>query len=221
MTTAIWQDVRYTLRTLRANPVFTGVAVLSLALGIGANTAIFSILNALMLRELPVSRPDQLVQVSGVYRNGSEVPFSFPMFQEIERRQRAFSGVFAWTGGSESNVEVNGSPLLATKRAVTGNYYSELSVSPLLGRLLDANDIHGADADPVAVVSYGFWQRRFGATPAVIGKTLRLEGHLFTIVGVTRKWFAGMTTGAPPDVTVPIGAPGSKAITNPAMLWLF
>jgi hypothetical protein len=111
------QDARYTLRTLRANPVFTGVAVLSLALGIGANTAIFSILNALMLRELPVWRPEQLVEISGVYRNGSEVPFSFPMFEELRQRQRAFSDVFAWTGGSESNVGVNGSPLLATKES--------------------------------------------------------------------------------------------------------
>jgi predicted permease len=221
MIPATWQDTRYTLRALRTNPMFTAIAVLSLALGIGANTAIFSILNALMLRELPVWRPERLVEISGVYRNGSEVPFSFPMFEEIEHRQRAFSGVFAWTAGSEANVEVNGAPLLATKRAVTGNYYSELRVSPLLGRLLTANDTHGTKADPVAVLSYSFWQRQFGSDPAIIGKTLRLEGHVFTIVGVTRKWFAGMTTGTPPDVTVLIGAPGSEAITNPAVLWLF
>ncbi len=216
-----WQDLRYGLRTLRANPGFSVIAVLSLALGVGANTAIFTILNALVLRELPVWQPERLVEIGGVYRNGSKVPFSFPMFQEIERRQRAFSSVFGWSFGLSSNVELNGTLSLADVNSVTGNYYDELGATPLVGRLIEAGDIRGTQANPVAVVSYGFWNDRLGHDPAAIGKTLRIDGHLFTIVGVTRMWFAGMTPGSPPEVTIPVGVAGMGDLTSRSLLWLF
>ncbi|MGA8597676.1 MAG: ABC transporter permease [Bryobacteraceae bacterium] len=218
---SFWQDLRYGLRTLRANPGFTAVAVLSLALGIGANTAIFTILNALVLRELPVWRPERLVEITGVYRNGSKVPFSFPMFQEIERRQRSFSSIFGWSFGLSLNVELNGTLLLTDVNSVTGNYYSELRATPLIGRLIEARDIRGTQADPVAVVSYGFWNDRLGHDSTAVGKTLRIDGHLFTIVGVTRKWFTGMTPGSPPDVTIPVGVAGMGDLTSRSLLWLF
>ena len=116
---------------LGKNPGFTTVAVLSLALGIGANTAVFSLLDALLLRDLPVRQPERLAELSVVRRN-DKIPLSFPMFREIERGQRVFSGLIGWSGVWMFNVEVNGVPSLGDVRTVTGNYYSELGVTPLL-----------------------------------------------------------------------------------------
>lgn len=224
----LWETLRYTLRTLSKSPVFTSVAILSLALGIGANTAIFTLINALLLRDLPVRQPERLVQLVAVRPDG-KVPFSYPMFREVERAQRVFTGLIGWGAAGMFNVEVNGVLAQNHLMSVTGNCYSELGVTPLLGRLLipeDSNPNGGATSQ-VAVIGYEFWQNRFGGTLDVVGKQIRVEGHPFTIAGVTRKWFSGMTTGEPPDITIPITAfpmlvEGNEFnFQSPALLWLF
>jgi predicted permease len=213
---SFWQGIRYTFRVLGRNPGFTAVAVLSLALGIGANTAIFTLVNALLLRELPVREPERLVQLS-VVRQGDNIPLSYPMFREVARGQRVFSGLMGWTFGNMSNVEVNGVTSQAAVSSVTGNYYSELGVPPLLGRLIAPDDANASSGtvSPVAVLGYEFWQRRFGGAANVVGRQIRIEGQALTIIGVTRKWFTGMTTGRPPEVTVPM-----KATDDRSLLWV-
>jgi len=219
---SLGQDLRYGFRVLTRNPLFAAVTVLTLALGIGANTAIFNILNALLLRSLPVWQPDRLVEVAAIYRNGNKVPLSYPTYQLLAENQRVFSGLFAWTGGWRRNVEIDGALLFSTVRGVTGNYYSELGATPLLGRLISAKDALNTPGAPVAVIGYEFWRDSFGAEPTVIGKTIRVEGEPFTIIGVSRKWFVGMTPGAAADITIPLtSGPLAKNTTNRALLWLF
>ncbi len=212
----LWQDLRYGIRMLAKNSGFTAVAVVTLALGIGANTAIFSLLNALMFRELPVRHPGQLVQVFTRDRIGRTGHLSFPLFEEIERRQRVFSGMFAWFGDGVFSVEGNGTLTRGDIYCVTGNFYSELGVTPLLGRLLTAADVnlHGASPASVAVLGYGFWQRYYGGDSAVIGKTVRVQGIPFTVVGVTKQGFKGMSLASAPDVTVPLTAAPAIAGDN-------
>jgi putative ABC transport system permease protein len=224
----LWQTLRYTLRTLAKSPVFTVVAILSLALGIGANTAIFTLINALLLRDLPVQHAEQLVQLRAT-RPDAKVPFSYPMLRELERHQHVFTGLVGWGGGGMLNVEANGVLSREHISSVSGNCFSELGATPLLGRLFipaDSDPASGTSSQ-IAVLGYAFWRRRFASSLDVIGKQIRIEGHPFTIVGVTRKWFVGMTNGEPPDVTIPITAFPSLAddnnfnIENRALLWLF
>jgi len=226
METAL-QNLRYTIRVLSKNPGFTAVAILSLALGIGANTAIFTLINALLLRNLPVRHPERLVQLVAVRPDG-KVPFSYPMFREVERNQRVFTGLIGGGAAGMFNVEVNGVLEQNHLMTVTGNCYSELGTTQLIGRLLtreDSNPSSGTTSQ-VAVLGYEFWQRRFGGALDVVGKQIRIEGRPFTIIGVTRKWFAGMTTGEPPDVTIPITAYPQLAEGNEftldsrSILWL-
>src|SRR5216684_1696444 len=220
------QSLRYTVRVLAKSPVFTTVAFLSLALGIGANTAIFTLINALILRDVPVRQPERLVYLSAV-RQGNKITLSYPMFREVERGQRVFSGMIGWGGNWTPNVEVNG--VLSKDRvlSVTANCYSELGAFPFLGRLLTSEDenLSGGANSQVAVIGYEFWQRRFGAAPDVVGKQIRIEGHPFTIIGVTRKWFTGLTPGEPPDITVPLTAmpliqSGAFDLESRSLLWL-
>src|SRR6516162_10156739 len=221
----LWQNLRYFLRALRKNPGFTAVAILSLALGIGANVAIFTLINALLLRDLPVPHPERLVELS-VVRHGDKIPFSYPMFRELDRGQRVFSGLVGWSESMMPNVEVSGVFALSNVLAVTSNFYFELGATPLLGRLLTSEDInpHAGSTSQVAVIGYEFWQRRFGSAPDVLGKQVRIEGQPFTIVGVTRKWFTGLTPGEPPDVTIPITADptlhGTFNLEERSVLWL-
>lgn len=217
---SVRQDVRYGFRLIKQSPGFAVVTVLTLALGIGANAAIFSVLNALVLRNLPVWRPEQLVEVAAIYRNGASVPFSFPVVQQLQQNQRVFSDLFAWTPGLDYNVGVNGELSRTTVRGVTGNYYGALGTSPLLGRLIEPGDA-STPGTPVAVIGYEFWSRRFRRDPAVIGRTIHIESVSFTIVGVSRKWFMGMTPGTPPDITIPITAgPFAGQTTEHALLWI-
>ncbi len=223
----LWQNLRYTIRVLGKNPGFTVVAVLSLALGIGANTAIFTLINALLLRDLPVRQPERLVQLVAVRPDG-KVPFSYPMFREVERNQRVFTGLISWGTGGMHSVEVNGVLAQNHVLAVTGNGYSELGVTPFLGRLLTSEDSNPSSGttSQVAVLGYEFWRSRLGGAFDVVGKQIRVEGHPFTIIGVTRKWFAGMTTGEPPDITIPITAYPQLAeateftLDSRSILWL-
>ena len=220
------QNLRYSLRALRKNPGFTAVAILSLALGIGANVAIFTLVNALLLRDLPVPHPERLVELSLV-RSGHKITFSYPMFRELDCGQRVFSALIAWSGPWQSNVEVNGVLAQSQVYSATANYYSELGVAPLLGRLLTSEDVnlHSGATSQVAVIGYEFWRQRLGGARDVVGKQIRIEGQPFTIVGVTRKWFTGLTPGEPPDVTVPITAipvliPGVGSLDNRSSLWV-
>ncbi|HEY2546275.1 MAG TPA: ABC transporter permease, partial [Candidatus Acidoferrum sp.] len=213
-------------RGLRKNPAFTTVAILSLALGIGANTAIFTLINALLLRDLPVRQPERLVQLSAV-RPEAKVPFSYPMFREVERGQRVFTGLIGWGATGMFNVEMNGVLAQNHVMTVTGNCYAELGATPLLGRLLSPRDSDPDNTNPnVAVLGYEFWQNRLGGTLDVVGKEVRVDGHPFTIIGVTRKWFSGMTTGQPPDITIPITAYPQLAdgnnfsLDSRSILWL-
>jgi len=229
----LWQSLRYSFRDLGKNPSFTAVAVLSLALGIGANSAIFTLINALLLRELPVRQPERLVEVSLV-RLGDRVPFSYPMFRELERGQRVLTGLigidlgYQWHAGKMLNVEVNGVLSQAHVLWVTGNYYSELGVAPLLGRLLTPEDADPgrSTASQAAVISYEFWQGRLGGVPDVVGKQIRVEGQLLTIAGVTQEWFTGLTRGEPPEITLPITAApliedGASNLERGGAYWLF
>src|SRR5487761_1324095 len=204
----LWQDLRYGLRVLGKSPGFAVVAILSLALGIGANTAIFSLLDGLVLRDLPVPHPEQLVHF-GVHAHGD--PFtalSFPMFEEIARNQKVFSGMFAWSGDAVFSVETNSELSRADIWAVTGNFYSQLGAAPEIGRLIEPGGVKVNSAEPaqVAVLGYGFWQRHYGGARDVIGKTLKIEGLPFTIIGVARNGFNGMSADSEPGVTVPLTA---------------
>lgn len=204
---ALWQHLRYTIRVLGRSPGFATVAILSLALGIGANTAIFTLVDALLLRELPVRQPEQLVELS-VKRLEGSVPFSYPMFRELSRSQGVFCDLMAWNSGGLFNIELNGTLSQDTVVAVSGNYFSELGVAPLLGRFIAPEDANpqSSSTSQVAVLGYQFWQRRFGADANVVGRAIRIEGRSFTIIGVTRKWFTGMTPGEPPEIIIPITA---------------
>jgi predicted permease len=202
------QDLRYALRMLRKSPGFTAVAVLTLALGIGANTAIFTLLDGLILRDLSVSRPEQIVHLGAHPPGDDYASVSLPMFEEIARDQTVFSSMFAWWGDGVFNVEANGQLSHAGIWAVTGNFYSELGAVSEIGRLIvpaDA-DLHAAAPAQIAVLGYGFWQRNFGGAKDIVGKTVKVEGIPFTIIGVTRKGFTAMDADSEPEVTVPLTA---------------
>jgi predicted permease len=213
-------DAKQAFRIFFRNPAFAAVAVIVLAVGIGAATAIFTVFSALMLRPLALPHPEQLVELSGVYRNHGRIVLSYPMFSQLERQQHAFSAIAGWSGSTGANVEVNGTLAPAEVRSVTGNYYTVTEERPELGRLLTESDRQGTSAVPVAVISHPFWQRRFGKDPAIVGKSLRIEGKLFTIVGVARPWSTGITVGDAPDLTVPTGALENYDLSSRALLWL-
>ena len=201
-------DLRHAGRALRRSPGFALVAVVSLALGLGATLALFSLINGLLLRQLPVRDPGQLVELTTITPQQRSSRLSVPMFEQIRDRQRVFSGTFAWWGGSIFTAQVGEQLASADVWAVTGNFYDELGTAPQLGRLLRPDDVQLGAAAPaqVAVLGYGFWQRIFGGDPAVVGKLVNVEGVPFTIVGVARRGFTGMGVDAEPDVTIPLTA---------------
>jgi hypothetical protein len=185
---ALWQDVRYVARTHRRTPGFAFVVILTLALAIGANTAIFSLLNALLLRDLPVRDPDTLIQVSTVTPLEGESFLTFSMFRELSARQKVFTSVIGASGNTGVTVNGNGTMMRGLLWAATGNVYEELGVRPVVGRLLTAGDmtVDPPGADAVAVLGYGFWQRHYGGDVSVVGRTIQVEGTSFTVVGVPR-----------------------------------
>lgn len=211
---ALWHDVRHGLRLLSKSKAFTIVAILSLALGIGANTAIFSLLNALFFRQLPVRAPDRLTVLTTVSRNGEHNRFSVPLFRELEQEQNVFSGLYGWWGDAIFNVEANGSFSRDDVWAVTGLFYSELGTTPAAGRLIAPEDVQLGQGVPktVAVIGYSLWQRAYDRDPSVIGKTIRIEGVPFEIIGVAKKGFTGTGIATEPDVTIPLTA--QPAITD-------
>jgi putative ABC transport system permease protein len=200
------QDVRYGLRTLAANPGFAATAVLSLALGIGANTAIFSVLNAMMLRSLPVEDPHRLVQLQSFGRAFRPDYFTNPIWEQVRDRQQAFSGMLSWST-DRFDLSVGGESHFAEGLWVSGDFFHVLGVPAMRGRLITTDDdVHGGGhAGPVAVISYSFWKRHFVGDPNILGKTVRLDRHPFAIIGVTPPWFTGLDVDRGYDVAVPIG----------------
>jgi putative ABC transport system permease protein len=206
--TALWQDLHYAARSYRKTPAFTIVALLSLTLAIGANTAIFSLLNALVLRELPVRDPERLVQVATVTRNAADGGLTYPMFEALSRQQQVFSSVIGWWGNTIVSADIDGAPAKTFLWAATGNLHSELGLTPAAGRLFSTSDMDLAlpSAEPVAVISYAFWQRQFHGDPAAMGRVIRLEGVPFTILGASPRGFMGLGVVTEPDVTIPLTA---------------
>ncbi len=206
---SLGQDVRHAFRLLLKTPVVTCVAILSLALGIGANTAIFGVLNALMLRAPTVRDPQQLVSIRAIdpEHPEHESGVSLAMFHAIHQQATAFSDVFVWTGGGMSNIEANGAKYAGTVDGASGDYFAALGVRPLLGRLLTREDapLDGRPSARVAVLSYGCWRQRFGGDSHVLGKTMRVDGIPVTIVGVSPPDFTGLNIDTAPAATIPIG----------------
>ncbi|HSL21709.1 MAG TPA: ABC transporter permease [Vicinamibacterales bacterium] len=209
----LWKDLRYAARLLRLNPGYTLVAVLSLTLGIGANTAIFQLLDAVRLRTLPVSHPEELVEVriapnqagrTGQF-SGRRPMLTSPLWEQIEQRQQALSEVFAW-GATIFDLSSGGESRTAEGLWVSGGYFDALDVTPLAGRLIGhADDVRGCPAPP-AVISAAFWQREYGGAAGAIGRTIRLDGILFEIAGVTPPGFFGVEVGRSFDVALPLCA---------------
>src|SRR6476620_1656234 len=199
-------DLRSAVRSLRATPIVTSVAVLSLALGIGASIVIFSLTNSLLLRKLPVRDPSALVLVTDATVPGVRA-YALGVWESFRQFVDVFDGTLAWSP-TEFNLVPRGEAHIASGAWVSGSYFETLGLSPLLGRVLsDSDDRRNGGVDgPVAVISYAFWQRQYGAAPDVIGRPLMLNGVSFTVVGVTPPRFSGLDVGRRADVIVPFGA---------------
>lgn len=203
------RDVRGPIRSLRRSPGLTAVAIATLTLAIGANTAIFSLLNALMLRDLPVRDPHALVELSTMAPgSGYEGGLTFPMFLELERRQQVFSSVLGWLDKGSGNIETDAERTRGTVSVVSGHFFSDLGVRPVAGRLIEPADVNEATRQfaRVALLGYTFWRQHDGGDPAVVGRTLRVQGEPFTIVGVAPEGFKGLGIETEPDVTLPLTA---------------
>jgi predicted permease len=225
----LWQDIRYGLRMLAKSPGFASVAILTLALGIGANTAIFSLIDAVMLRSLPVENPSQLVLLRWSARNApkthgymsagdcpsdlrfsganpaakpSGCSFSEPMFQEIAEAN-VFSGTAAFANSGRLNLTGNGPASVINGQLVSGDFFRTMGLKAAIGRLIDASD-DKASAAPVTALNYGYWQSAFGGSRDVVGRTIELNNVPFTIIGVAEQRFTGITPGSDYDVWLPL-----------------
>src|SRR5262245_29977297 len=219
----MFQDLRFGVRMLLKNRAVTTAAALSLALGIGANTALFSLIDAMLLKTLPVKEPEQLVlfrwlsgpelmthmvngEINDVPGTGLQtgVSFSYPVFEEFRARNQTLSEIFAFAPLTQLNVSVNGQAEIASGQLVSGGYYAGLGVQPQLGRPITNSDDQPT-ASPVAVISHRYWERRFGADPNAVGKTVNINSTAFTIIGVTPPEFHGtLQVGDDPDLSIPL-----------------
>ena len=222
----LWQDLRFGARLLRMSPGFALVAVASLALGIGANTAIFQLIDAVRLRTLPVKNPRELAAVRianpGRYQQptnqGSHPEMTNPVWEQLRDRQQAFSGIFAWYE-QPIHVRIGAEIAHAQGLVVSGDFFRVLGVGPLLGRLLTRDDDRPGCGSPGAVISYSFWQRQFGGTPAVLGRKLIINDLPFDVIGVTPAGFFGMEMDRHFDVAVPICLLGSAGWLEKRDFW--
>ena len=217
------QDLRYAWRALRAAPLVTAAATLSLALGIGANTAIFSVVDTLILRPLPVDEPERLVLLRST--NVGRTQWTNPVWEQLRDRTDLAAGTFA-SGTTRFNLSPSGESQIVGGLWASGRMFDVLGVRAVVGRTLtERDDVPGGGVDgPVAMLSYGFWQDRFNGSPDAIGKTITIERVPFTIVGVTPRRFVGVEAGTSFDVAVPIGTAtlirGSGALRQRSSWWL-
>ncbi len=212
---SIFGNLRYALRQLKKSPGFTVTAVLTLALGIGASTAIFSLFDQALLRSLPVRNPQELVllQFSGdnsghVNEQGGDHPgahpyFSYPMYRDLRDKTSVFDGLIATAVGN-AGVSWHNSAEAVPAEIVSGNYFDVLGVRPAVGRLFAGSDETAAGANPVAVLSFDYWKRRFNEDPTIVGQTIALNGTPFTVVGVVAPGFQSAVWGDRPRVFIPM-----------------
>jgi predicted permease len=227
--TSLLADVRLALRVWRNSPVFTGIAILSIALGIGANAAIFTLVDQVLLRRLPVADPDELVQVTFTgarygnnWGDGSEI--SYPMFAQLRDNNRVFTGMFGRFGFS-LHIGHAGRTERVLGELVTGTYFPVLGIQPAAGRLFTPEEDRSPGGHPYAVLSHAFWTTRFGANPAVVDSTIVVNGKPFTIVGVAESGFEGIELGRPTQVWVPITmkaaiTPGWDGLDDSRWMWV-
>jgi putative ABC transport system permease protein len=212
MIRSIWQDLRFGLRQLRLSPGFAAVGILSLGLGIGANTAIFQLIDAIRLRTMPVQKPEELATVKIFPRNWANGNFrsdysdlTYPMWQQIAAKQEGFQTFAGWAP-EQFNLARGGETKPAHGMWVTGDFFSVLGMQPLAGRLISASDDTRDCSEPAAVISYAFWQRNLGGDPTAVGKKITLNGYSVEIIGITPRKFTGVIVGDWYDVAVPVCA---------------
>ncbi len=209
---ALLQDLRYAIRQLRKSPGFTLIAMSILALGIGANTAIYSLLDQVLLRSLPVKDPGGLVQLKSVGSDSGHVSswggddhlyFSYPMYRDLRDKSSVFDGMLARTP-AQVGIQYHNDSKLGMAELVSGNYFQVLGLTPAVGRLIMPSDDEVQERDPIAVLSYEYWVRRFGSDRGVLNSTISINGHPFTIVGVAPPGFKSVVVGDSPDLFVPM-----------------
>jgi hypothetical protein len=226
-------DLRFALRNLRRTPVFAVVAILSLALGFGTNTAIFSLLDQVLLRLLPVKNPQELVNVhsahgpfSGSSRcSGQDQCLSYPMYKDLRDQNQVFSGILARMPLALS-FSVGDRTERASGELVSGNYFDVLGVGAALGRTFTQDDDRVVSGGPLVVLSYDFWQRRFGGDPSILNGTVRVNDHPMTVIGVAQRGFQGVEVGRVVDVMVPMMmkpemTPTWNDLDNRRSVWLY
>ena len=226
-------DLRYGFRMLFKSPGFTAVAVLTLALGIGANTAIFTLIDAVILRSLPVRSPDELFSVGDASRptalwyGGPMVSvFSYPLYQRLRDQNRVFTRLLASGKAGRIDMSVDDSLHEEVRgRLVSGNYFEVLGVSPVLGRTFSAEEDQTPGANPVIVISYDYWENRFARDSSILGRTLRLNDSTFTVIGVGPRHFTGDVVGSPTDIWIPLSMqaqvnPGDPRLDKRDSNWL-
>ncbi|HEY1263276.1 MAG TPA: ABC transporter permease, partial [Terriglobales bacterium] len=226
-TETFWKDLRYASRQFVRNPVFTLVAVASLGIGIGANTAIFSVLNAAMLKSLPVRDPQALVMltdpnqsgVSSGMNTGERGMLTYAEFTQIRDTSTTLAGLCAaQTEMDRQQVRINGgTPEDAHTRLVSEEYFSVLGVEPAIGRFFNRDEARGIGQDPFAVLSYDYWQKRFGGNVSVLGTPIKLLGGSVTVIGVAAPGFSGESVGSKPDIWIPMMM---QPVVMPGRDWL-
>jgi len=207
----LWKDITFGLRMLGKSPGFTAIAVITLALGIGANTAIFSLMNQILLRQLPVKNPDELVilrspgpMTGHISSDGDDAEsFSYLMYKGLRDNNSVFSGILARYSFSAS-VASRGQTDRASGELVSGNYFEVLGVHPAVGRVFSQEDDRVPGAQPVVVLSHSYWTRHFGGDPSVLNKVLLINNIEMTVVGVSQTGFSGVQVGKTPDLFVPL-----------------
>jgi putative ABC transport system permease protein len=229
------QDLHFALRQMRRSPGFVVTAVLTLALGVGANTAVYSLLDQALLRSLPVSKPEQLVVLSvpgkawsghsSDHGAGEEKSFSYPMYRDLRDQAKVFDGLIA-TAPAPVGIAHDRTSEVVDAEIVSGNYFSVLGVGPARGRLLSQTDDTAPGANAVAVLSHHYWMTHLGGDPNVMGKTIALNGHSFEVIGVAPENFQSAVWGQTPDVFVPMSMldtviPGKgKRLTDHTDRWM-
>ncbi len=214
----LWQDIRYGVRMLRKNPGFTLIAVVTLALGIGANTAIFSLVNTVMLRPLPVAQPDRVFEITPLRQGESVGNFSYPLYRDFRDKNDVLDGLAAYRFVPLS-LSRSGNNERLWGYLVSGNYFDMLGVRAVRGRMFTQADDRVSGAHPVAVVSYGSWQRRFGGDPNLVGQTITINSNSFTVIGIAPPEFNGTVLIFTPEIFVPMMManqiePGSNWLEN-------